>query len=739
MSRHREISDRWSTLKSSKQSQLSEWQHKSMSDTQIPPANPTSEVQDAHNPASTSPSQQPPTLNSHQSANQQFTDSKKVAPPLKPLQLLKKSFPSNWKFWGMLIILLSSGLGFMSMALLLKLPAVPNCPKLFLPTASASMRLYCGQVAANKQTVENLLEAISLVKNLPKDHPLRPEIDRNIEQWSLDLLKIGEKEFQAGKLNEAVKIAKKIPSGVAAYKLVEDRIDHWQTIWSKAEGYYQKAEQALRNSDWNQAFKEAVRLTYIGNDYWATTKYEELVQKIQRARKESEQLDKAFRLSKSSDVDQLLEAIKEAEKIPASSYAYKEAQDLIAECGEKLLKMAKQWLDDGNWEGVLDISNKLPDSVKMPEVKSDLIDLANAMSRAASGTVADLEDAIATAERLGTDRPMYDKGQKLISRWKLEIDDVTRLERANSYANSGLANDLRMAIAEAQQIPPGNPRYQEARNKIGGWRTKIETIEDRPYLDQAIQFAGFGGVESLQEAIREASRIGPGRALYQEAQGKIQQWRSEIQRLQDKPYLDNAEALAASGNLPAAVSAAQKVRQGIPLHDEAQRKISTWQTELLGQQRLQEAYSTAKPGTPQALASAIQIARQVPSSSSSGGDARIAVNRWSSQILAMANRQASSNLNQAIAIAKMVPSGTEAYESAQSQIQTWQKILTPPPPPPPARVQSTPPRTNAPVENREQGRENAESGNNNEIPSKIELTPPETDTPDENREQGTEE
>ena len=100
----------------------------------------------------------------------------------------------------------------------------------------------------------------------------------------------------------------------------------------------------------------------------------------------------------------------------------------------------------------------------------------------------------------------------------------------------------------------------------------------------------------------------------------------------------------------------------------------------------------------------------------------------------MANRQSSSNLNQAIAIAKMVPSGTEAYQSAQSQIQTWQRILTPPPPPPrvqpqPPRVQQpTPPRTNTPVENREQGIENQEQGNNNEIPSTLELEEPEMDT-----------
>jgi len=740
MSSNREISDRWSALKSSRQSQVDGWQQpKKTSDTQLPLAHPASGVQDTHHVASASVSQYSPTLNSEHSASQQLTASRKPKHPPKQFQRLKKSLPDNWRFWGILLILLSGGLGLASIALLLKLPTVPNCPRLFLPTASASMRLYCGQVAANKQTMEDLLEAISLVKNLPEDHPLRPEIDRNIEQWSLDLLKIGEKKFQAGKLSEAIKIAKRIPAGVAAYKLVEDRIEHWQTIWSTAEEHYKKAEQALRNTKWNQAFKEAVRLTYIGNDYWATNKYEELIQKIQKARKESERLDKAFRLSKSRNVKDILEAIKQAEQIPPSSYAYKEAQDLIANCGNKLMKIAKQWLEEGNWQGILDISNALPDSVKMPEEKSDLIDLANAMSRADSGTVVDLEDAIATAERLGPERPMYDKGQQLIGRWKREIDDVTRLERANNYANSGLANDLRMAISEIQQIPRGNPRYQEARNKIATWRSKIETIEDKPFLDEATQFASFGGVQSLQEAIREASRIAPGRALYQEAQAKIRQWRSEIQRLQDKPFLDNADAYAASGNLPAAITSAKKVRQGIPLHNEAQRKISTWQTELLGKQRLQEAYGTAKPGNPQALATAIRLARQVPSSSSSRGDARIAVNRWSRQILGIANRQASSNLNQAIAIAKMVPSGTEAYQSAQSQIQTWQNRLAPPPPPPRPRVQPQTPRTNNIQEqNREQEIKNQEQEQEEQIPRSLELEEPEVDTEGENTETETE-
>jgi hypothetical protein len=353
---------------------------------------------------------------------------------------------------------------------------------------------------------------------------------------------------------------------------------------------------------------------------------------------------------------------------------------LIAECGNKLLKLAQNRLERRNWKGVLEIANNLPASVKLPEVKSDLIDLGNAMSRAQSGTIPDLEDAIATAQKLGAERPLYDQGQQLINRWQREIEDVGRLERAQTFANSGLTDDLKTAIAEAQQIPSGNPRYQEARSQVGRWTRQVETIEDQPYLDRATQIASFGGVASLQEAIQEASRIAPGRILYRQAQNKIGEWTSSIQRIQDQPYLDQARNFANAGNLSAAITAAQQIQSGRALYTEAQSDIRSWQTEIQGQQRLQEAYQTATPGTPDAIATAIRVARQVPTASKVRGDARVAVNRWSNQLLAMANDRSSYNITEALAIAKLIPSGTEAYEAAQQAIQAWQKSLEPPTP-----------------------------------------------------------
>jgi len=671
MTRNRKMPDHWYATRSSQPSWNQDWQHqRSVAD-----ANRIGHSTSRH--TTPQPVATKPTAPSPQQ-------------PKKP----KRRFTYGWAFWVVVIMVVSGGMGFASVALLLKLPAVPNCPSIFWPTASASVRLYCAQLAANKRTTQDLLEAIALIDALPKDHPLRPEINRHIEEWSVEILAIGEEQFQAGQLSEAIKIANQIPRDVPAFTLVKEQIKAWETLWQEAEGIYEKAEEHLRQSNWTLAFREAVKLTTIDNQYWAAVKYTQLVDLIQIGRDDSQKLDEAYRLSKTGRVDDILKAIEAAEKITPKSFAYKEAQDLIAECGNQLLKLATNRLEQRNWQGVLEIANKLPASVNLPDVKADLIDLANAISTAESGTSGDLEIAIASVQKLGADRPLYDEGQELINRWQREIEDVARLERARAFASSGLVSDLQTAIAEAQLIPNRNPRYQEAQAEISQWRSRIQTIEDQPYLDRATQLASFGGAESLQEAIQEARRINPGRALYPEAQSKIKDWTRTVQRLQDQPYLDQARTLANSGNLSAAVAAAEQIQSGRVLYGEAQRLIKGWKTEILGQQRLQQAYQTATPGTPEAIVEAIRLARQVPSSAKARGDAVSAVNRWSYQLLALAQDRAAFSLTEAIRLAKMIPSGTEAYNAAQVQIRGWEKSLEPPPPlivvPPGADAQPSP-------------------------------------------------
>ena len=590
----------------------------------------------------------------------------------------------SWVLWTVLLALVPGSIGFISMAMLLKLPSAPNCPSIFWPLASASVRLHCAQLAASKQTVNDLLQAIGLVKQLPENHPLRGEINRNLEEWSRSILQLADQSFQLGKLDEAIATARKIPQDLSADKLVEEQITKWQLIWSKGEDIYQKAEEELRQQHWQSAFMLAAKLVRIDNKYWQTAKYEQLNRLIVSAREDGEKLAKANGLSQNGGVNNLLQAIKIAESIAQDSYVYQKAQATIPEFGRKMLELAQKKLDGRDADEALEIVDKIPASTGLKLEIEDFTAIADAQRNAWLGTVSGLETAIAQAQQIDPSRPVYDKAQKLIARWQLEIEDVANLEKARTLASQGTVSDLNAAIAQARLIPVNNPRGSEARQEMGRWRAQAETIEDRPYLERAEQISFIEDVNSLQAAIAEASQIRNGRALYPEARRKIRTWTAKIQRIQDQPYLDQARDIARSGDLASAIKAAEQIASsGRALSGEAQASIDDWRGQIRARENWRKAREVALAGTPEALSEAIQLADRVPSRSLLRNDVNPAIDQWSQQILDIARSQSESDITQGIETAKLVPQGSAAYSAAREQIRNWRELLKPEPEPEP--------------------------------------------------------
>lgn len=249
-------------------------------------------------------------------------------------------------------------------------------------------------------------------------------------------------------------------------------------------------------------------------------------------------------------------------------------------------------------------------------------------------------------------------------------------------ASQGTISDLGAAIAEAQLIPSSNPRGREARQEINRWSAQIQTIEDRPFLDRAEQLALAEDINSLQQAIAEASQIRRGRALYPEARKKISAWTATIQRIQDQPILERARSLAANGNLGAAIETIRPISQGRSLSREARNDIDTWQEELTAQQNWKNARDTALRGTPEALAEAIRIAQRIPRRNFLRNEANPAIDQWSQQILDIARGQSQSSITRAIETARLIPRGTSAHGLARQQIREWENFLNPPQPQP---------------------------------------------------------
>lgn len=590
----------------------------------------------------------------------------------------RSKFFKSWQFWTVIGLVTCSGVGWLAIALLLKLPAVPNCPSIFWPTASASLRLYCAEVAANKKTVDDLLQAIALVDSLPENHPMRSEIDRSIEQWSLQILELADDTFDQGQLDEAIATVRQIPSDTVAYQQVEEQIERWQTLWKDAEAIETKAKEAVQQLNFREASNIAVQLLSVDNTYWRTQKYEELNLLITAVRNDASKLTQAQTLARRGGLSNFQEAIKLAEAIKPTSPVYQRAQDAIVDFGKKMYASAEAKLDARDAQGAIAIVRQIPDKAGLRREVEDFTTIALAYTQAWEGTAANLEAAILRAQRLGSDRPLYERAQNLIRRWQLEIDDLRYIEAAKQTAATGTVPDLRAAINEAAQVPRGNPRWQESRDLIAQWTTRIETVEDGPYLEQARRLAANGDVDSLQAAVNEASKIRQGRTLYAEARGLIREWTTEIEDIQDQPLLTRARQLASIGDLQDAIATAEQIQSGRSLYDEAQADIQDWRGQIEGQVRLREAYQSANAGTPAMLLNAIRTAQQVPANSPARAEAEQMINIWSQSILQMAIARSPFSLQEAIQIAESIPPQTEAYAAAQLQIEAWRQTLTQP-------------------------------------------------------------
>ncbi len=587
---------------------------------------------------------------------------------------------NNWQLWAVLIIILSGSAGFMATTALFKLPKTPQCARIFWPIASASLRFYCADLEAEKGTAEGLLTAIKLVEALPANHPLRHQVDLQAEEWAEQILVLAEEEFQAGQFSQAMESAQKIPQKSKAYALVAEKTEKWRSIWQEAKDVFADIEEQLRESNWNLAFRYAVKLLTLDNQYWATTKYDEAVDNIQVAREESRRMDDAFVVMERGGVDNWLKAVEVAEKIAPESYAYRQAQKLITTVKEKITTHIIELLDKRDWNAIANVTSRIPNSLDLTKELISWRTIASAGLDADLGTVEGLKAAMVSLEQLEPSDPFYSDAQTLISRWKMEIEDVTHLAQGRDLAREGNIEGLQAAITEVRQIPQGNPRYSEAVQESRDWNRQIQILEDQPILDQARALAVGGNINDLQKAIAQANLIGANRALHQEAKENIYTWQRKIERQEDQPILDQAIALGNIQDYPTALKTIGQIAQGRVLYPEAQTHAKRWRREIQAQQDLAQAYQLAKANTPEALLNAMDIVRRIPNSTDARSQAAAAVNRWSYQVLNTARQKGDlGQYREAIALARRIPSESDAHSSAANQIDLWKRLITPPP------------------------------------------------------------
>ncbi len=590
-----------------------------------------------------------------------------------------------WQFWLVVTGIMVFGLGGGAVWSLVRIPQVRDCSRLIQPFASASLKLYCAQIAAGEQTREDLLNAIDLVDDLPEDHPLRASADRYIQQWAFDLILLAETHYNEGNLAAALATLEDIPLDRLPCDEMNCPRDEllsweqtWRETWDKAEEIYKKAERALLDQDWDLAAATATELLSIKNQYWQVTKYNEINAQIQEVRDTNSAIARAKRLAEKGGVANLLEAIKLAQTVEPSSKLHSVAQAQVVQFSRQILDVAKEVLErDRNLTEALAIADKVPAVANLQPEVQDFKLLARSQAKSWSGRIPDLEAAITQAKEIQANRPLYVESRRLIQRWQKEIQDVAHLEKARVAAQEGSIPSLTTAIAEVSLIPKDNPRWAEAEALIDDWTWEIQNLEDQPYLDRAVELARGGTVSAYQAAIAEIGQIGPNRARYDEAQAKVSTWQREIQKIEDRPYLDEAQQYADAGRYVQAISLAQRISPGRALYGEAQDRMGTWRVQLQAETSLQQArgLSSSAVNNPDSLSAAIRTADRVPDQAPQRVQADEAIEDWSDQLLQIALERSGYDLVGAIEVAEQVPPGTLAYEEAQANIRNWRSQL----------------------------------------------------------------
>lgn len=603
----------------------------------------------------------------------------------------------SWPIVVLIIFGVLGTAGATAVVSLFRIPNLPNCRAIFWPTASASLRLQCAESYAQQGDVENLLAAIALVDRLPKDHPLRADINSRIENWADQVLDLAERSFEAGNLELAIATANKIPDRTAAKELVADRIDRWQKIWKEGEEDFSSAVKKVKEKDFQGAFSLSVKLLDVDNKFWSTTKYNELTKLIATARDDSRKLSKAIGAAKAGTLEGFKEALKQLKEISGESVFFAEAKGERKKIAKRMLKRGEALLADRQLSDAQAMLNAVPRDVGLDDEIEDSQIFVTAYQQAWTNTESGLKNAISRMSTLKKNRPGYARGQQLIAQWQGEIRNLSLLAQAQERAQRGSTSDLNSAIGIARQISTRSPQWEEASAQIGRWQARVETVQDRPILDRADRLASVGTPDNLRAAIQEAKKVSSNRTLGQEADERIANWTERIQRIEDQPILDQARQRAQTGDVPGAIAIANRIGSGRSLYRMAQDDIADWQAQEDGRARLSEATNAASRGDGNSLATAIEIAQRVPEGSDSRRQANSQINQWSWDLLREAELTANRNIGSAIALADRIPSGTEAYDSAQIRIGNWQETLRnieasrqAPPRPAPAEVSPPP-------------------------------------------------
>ena len=479
---------------------------------------------------------------------------------------------------------------------LVNLPPTTNCDNAATVTTDRA-QLYCAQLAAESGDLEDVLASLELVGAWTSSHPLYYEVQPLVEQWSWVALKAAEQELRNGQIDQAKALIARIPTSSPVYEASQASLAEWNSEWDRGAALVAKAQTALQQKDWGTASAQILALAELQNPHWRIDQVQTLSRQIRQERQAQALLTQAVAISSPGGVDRLGAAIRTANQIDEGTFTRKAAQVYLDRWSDLLLKQGlDHWyasdLDQAQALGRYAALN--PNRAKAAQ---ELIWLSQSRQmaqqslgswRTSPDQLVALYKAMLLANRIPADSPYAPQAKSSVATWRTHLDALGKLQTAQFAGGVNHSDTLKLAIHQAETVPLGHPRRVQAQTMIAHWQQEIERLEDRPYLAKAHELAKDQTIKGLQTAIESASAIAVNRALRSEAQSWIYIWTNQIQTIEDRPILNQARYLARGGQLTQAITEAKRIATGRALYDEAQAAIGDWQGQIWAQEQARQ-------------------------------------------------------------------------------------------------------------------------------------------------------
>ncbi|NJO40094.1 MAG: hypothetical protein HC769_33585 [Cyanobacteria bacterium CRU_2_1] len=535
----------------------------------------------------------------------------------------------------------ATGLAFLWLA---SPPPPTDCQTVTLQSPEAH-RLYCAQEKANSGKLDDLVAGMKLLQQWTPEQPLYREARQAIDDWSALVLLSARGRMAKGDVKQAIEAANQIPAASEVYLEAQEEIAQWRQEWQHGDVIYAKAQEAIKAQNWKLASQQVLELGYLNHEYWRIQQADGLSKQIVVEKQARISLTQAQKVAKGGTPEVLGQALALVKQIPSNTYASPEAQTVLQQWSQTLINVGLQQWRDGDRPGAMATALQIPLNPSLPSEGRDLIQFSQAQTLANKSLTStqteptwseiwSLLEALAAIQQIAPESIFYADAQAEREIWQAQLEDLKQLGLAHLTASLNDRSALQFAIAQANLIRVDRPRSTQAQTLIAQWNQKIQQLDDQPYLARAQNWAASGQIPDLRTAIAQANQIPTDRAAWQQAQGLIAQWYQQIQTIEDQPILDKAQALAKQGKLNEAIAVAEKIQPNRALYNQAQTGINDWKNKLrdaeiaADQPILDRAYGLAAR---QRLTMAIEVASQIAPDRALYDEAQAAIDIWTDE------------------------------------------------------------------------------------------------------------